>query len=272
MYMDLSAIRMPRHIPRCIHVDISFAHDATGIAMSCIREWREVDVQNVDGTFRRERAPIIETDFAMRVKAKEGSRIPIHKIRKLVLDLRAAGFLIQKFTSDLQLLSEDTKQLLLAAGIPASDFSLDKTAQAYFDFRNLVYEGRWVCHRQQRLLLELKNLEQSPLDKKIDHPEKFLDIEFLEDGGIREIVMEGSKDLADAVAGSVVNCFYDAAIPMNVKLMNDLLGRTATGREQADLTIRHLAKTDDGIEILGTKHGDSINKVNDIFRRLHGNK
>jgi len=271
-YMDLSRIRMPKTTPRCIHVDISFAHDATGIAMSGIKEWTEVDVQNADGTFRRERAPLVETDFAMRVKAREGERIPIHKIRKLVLDLRAAGFQIQKFTSDLQLLSEDTKQLLVAAGIPADDFSLDKKCQAYFDFRNLVYERRWICHRQQLLLLELKNLEQNPLDKKIDHPDKFLDIEFLDEGGIKEVVLEGSKDLSDAVAGSVVNCIYGAGIPINTQLMTSLLRRTATEPDVESESIGPLIKTADGTEILGLKQGDSINKVNDIFKRLHGKR
>ena len=272
MYMDFSKIRMPKNILRCIHVDISFAHDATGIAMSGIKEWKEMDVMNADGTFRRERVPVVETDFAMRVKARDGERIPIHKIRKLVLDLRAAGFQIQKFTSDLKLLSEDTQQLLIAAGIPAEDFSLDKKPQAYFDFRNLVYEGRWVCHRQQMLLLELKNLEQSPLDKKIDHPDKFLDIEFLDEGGIKETVMEGSKDIADAVAGSVVNCIYGVAIPINTQLMGNLLQRTSTAPGSPEETISHLTKTLDGVEILGTKQGRTINKVNDIFKRLHGNR
>jgi hypothetical protein len=270
-FLDLDKIRMDKKIPRCIHVDISFAHDATGIAMSGVKEWKEVDVQNPDGTFRRERAPVVETDFAMRVKAKEGSRIPIHKIRKLVLDLRAAGFMIQKFTSDLQLLSEDTKQLLIAAGIPAEDFSLDKTTQAYFDFRNLVYERRWICHRHPLLLLELKNLEQSPTDKKIDHPDKFLDIEFLDEGGIKEVVLQGSKDLSDAVAGSVVNCIYDATIPINTQLMSDLLNKTASGKlkPEEDPTLSLAKDPNTGQPIIGTKRGENIQRVNEIFRRLH---
>ena len=270
-HMDLSKIRMDKNIPRCIHVDISFAHDATGIAMSGVREWKDIDVQNPDGTFRSERAPVVETDFIMRVKAREGSRIPIHKIRKLVLDLRAAGFIIQKFTSDLQLLSEDTKQLLIAAGIPSEDFSLDKTTQGYFDFRNLVYERRWICHRHGMLLLELKNLEQSPLDKKIDHPDKFQDIEFLEDGGIKETVLEGSKDLADAVAGSVVNCIYGVKIPINTQMMSDLMNRTKSGRMkiEEDPMAKMAIDPNTGQQILGTKTRDNIQKVSDIFKKIH---
>jgi hypothetical protein len=268
-YLELDKIKMNKNIPRCIHVDISFSHDATGIAMSGVKEWKEVDVQNPDGTFRRERAPIVETDFVMRVKAKEGSRIPIHKIRKLVLDLRSAGFLIQKFTADLQLLSEDTKQLLIAAGIPSDDFSLDKTAQGYFDFRNLVYEKRWICHRHPMLLLELKNLEQSPTDKKINHPDKFQEIEFLSEGGIKETVMEGSKDVADAVAGSVVNCLYNSQIPIDTKRMSELLKRTSTKPGEPEENIGPLVKAPDGREIIGTKQGDTLTKIGDIFKRIH---
>lgn len=269
--IDLAKIRMGKNIPRCIHVDISFAHDATGISMSGIREWKVIDVQNPDGTYRKERAPVVETDFVMRVKAKEGSRIPIHKIRKFVLDLRAAGFLIQKFTADLQLLSEDTKQLLIAAGIPSEDFSLDKTPQPYFDFRNLVYEKRWVCHRHQMLLLELKNLEQSPLDKKINHPDKFQEVEFLAEGGIKEVVLEGSKDLADSVAGSVINCISIAAIPIDTKLMSDLLNKTSSTKtlQEEDPTGKMAVDPSTGQPIIGIKEKDSIQRISDIFKRIH---
>jgi hypothetical protein len=122
------------------------------------------------------------------------------------------------------------------------------------------------------LLLELKNLEQSPLDKKIDHPSKFLDIEFLENGELKEIVLEGSKDISDAVAGSVVNCIYGAGIPINTQLMGDLLRRTGTEADEEEESIGPLVKTNEGVEILGTKHQDTITKVNDIFRRMHGKR
>lgn len=268
-YMDLAKIRMSKEVPRCIHLDISFSHDATGIAMSGIKDWKQINVENPDGTFREEMVPIIETDFVMRLKAKQGDRIPIHKIRKLVLDLRAAGFNIVKFSSDLQLASEDTIQILTQAGIESEIFSLDKKNQGYFDFRNLVCEKRWICHNHSLLYIELKNLEQSALDGKVDHPDKVIEKEYFADGTFRENVFEGTKDISDAVAGSVVQCLYSKKVPMNVQLMTNLIKQATTVNSDPTENIRKLVQTPEGVEIQGTKHGDHLNKINDIFRRMH---
>ena len=143
-FMDLTKIRIPKGVARFIHLDISFSGDASGIAMSCIKEWKQIEVEKEDGTFSRELAPVIETDFVMRIKARDGDRIPIHKIRKFILDLRAAGFNVYMFSADLLLASEDTLQLLKKAGIRAEYFSVDKTNQPYVDFRNMAYEKRWI--------------------------------------------------------------------------------------------------------------------------------
>jgi len=176
------------------------------------------------------------------------------------------------FTADLRLASEDTLQLLSAAGINTDYISLDKTNQPYFDFRNLIYEKRWVCHRHNMLLFELKHLEQDPTDGKINHPAKVMEMEFLNDGGIKEVVMEGAKDISDAVAGSVVTCMKHGGVPMDVKTMQNLLSKTATttGNEPAEEINKLLGLRDDkGDLIEGTKHGEQINRVNEIFRRLH---
>jgi hypothetical protein len=274
-FFDLAKLRLGKDTPRFIHMDIAFSGDACGLAMSGVKEWKQVMVEKPDGTYLKEFSPIIETDFVMRIKAKEGDRIPIHKIREFIFDLRAAGVHIQRFTADLPLASQDTLQLLQREGIEAENFSVDKTNQPYFDFRNLVYEKRWTSHRHNMLLFELKHLEQDPQDGKVDHPIKVADIEFLDEGGIREVVMMGSKDCSDAVVGSVAQCLYSVKRPMDFDLMGKLIKKTGktiralTPAEDVANTVSNLAKTADGEAIVGIKRRDSIDTVNEIFKRIH---
>jgi intein/homing endonuclease len=273
-FVDLSLFRVPKNVPRFIHLDISFSGDASGIAMSCVKDWKHMVVAKEDGTFVNELSPIIETDLIMRIKAKDGDRIPIHKVRKFILDLRASGVNVYLFSADLRLASEDTLQLLSKAGIRAEYFSVDKTSQPYIDFRNMAYERRWVCHKHNMLFFELKHLEQSQLDGKIDHPKEVKDIEFLSDGGIKEVVMEGSKDLADAVAGSVAQCLMNSKMPVDMTVMRDLMSRTASKEraimQQDDMENILPMKDQNGNKIIAVKQPDGIVKVTEIIKRIHG--
>ena len=275
-YLDVSKIRLEKHVPRFMHYDISFAGDASGLSMCGVKDWKQVQVQNPDGTYRTEMVPIIETDFSLRIKAHDGDRIPLHKIRKLVLDLKQLGYDIHKFTADLQLASEDTQQLLSSAGINTDSLSMDKNNKGYFDFRNLVFENRWICHWSDGLLTELKYLEQSPLDGKVDHPKEVLETEILEDGTVKETKIQGTKDLSDATAGAVVSCLWANERPMDTKLMSDMFKKTSVSNTpqggtilQEEITKLIPMKDSKGETIIGTKQGDQIEKINDIFRRLH---
>ena len=266
-FLDISKFRLDKSIPRYIHFDIAISGDAATISMAGIKEWIDVDKQNPDGTFRKETASVIETDFVMRIKAKDGDRIPIHKLRKLVLDIKANGINLHKFSADLVLASEDTRQLLQAAGVETEYISVDKTLQPYYDFRNLVYEKRWICHRRPRLIFELKYLEQ--IDGKVDHPLRVTDIEILEEGGIKEIAMEGTKDEADAVVGAVTQCLKYSTQPMNAKLMTDMINKTTDNPDKEDVSKLFKITDSKGDEITGTKDGNHVNKINDIFSRFH---
>ena len=213
-YIDLNKICIGLEAPRAIHVDIAFAQDALGFACSTICGWTEMDVETDDGTFLKQKMPVVETDFCFRVVAKEGDRIPLHKVRKLILNLKAQGLNIKKVIFDLRLASEDTIQILTRAGIDAGYLSVDKDIKPYLDFKNLLFEGRWVCHKHEYLAFELRHLEFDRDKHKIDHPDKVKDIEILADGGIRDVVMVGSKDIADAVVGSVTTILTLAKQPL----------------------------------------------------------
>lgn len=221
--IDLSKIRVSKSVERCIHMDTAFSSDCLGLAMSCVGYWAEKQVENEDGSFSEDVAPVVETDFAISFKARPGDRIPLHKIRKLILDLRRYGFKIKMFSADLKLASEDTTQLLTRAKIECEYFSLDKNIKPYIDFRNVVFEKRWICHRHGLLFFELKHLEYDKEKGKIDHPEKVKDVITTDDGDVKEVVLMGSKDLSDAVAGSVSQAIKYAKKPLDVKSAIDAL-------------------------------------------------
>ena len=214
-YIDFSAIRVPRSRPRYIHVDIAYSGngDALGLGMSCISGWTDKATEDKDaeGGLRVEKLPIVETDFGMRIKARPGDKIPLNKIRKFIGDLKISyGFNIKLVTYDYDALSEESKQILTRFGIVCGSLSLDKNPEIYRGFRNLCSEKRWCCYRNAYLHFELVNLEDDSEKNKIDHPDEVVDVEILENGDTQEIVLKGSKDVADGVVGSVEDALRDS--------------------------------------------------------------
>ncbi|MFA5396895.1 MAG: HNH endonuclease [Methanogenium sp.] len=210
-YLDLKKIRMPKSTRRFLHSDVAYASggDCLSLAMSGVKTYKKQEVMNPDGTFSVRKMPVVETDFWLRLKAKPGDVIPLFAVRKLILDLRTLGFNIAKYTADLNLLSEDTKQLLTKRKIACDGLSLDRDLKPYTIFRELVIEQRWMGHFDPFFHFEAINLEKDPKTGKIDHPDKVTQIVFIEDGSSREAVMEGSKDVIDGVAGSVYGAIVD---------------------------------------------------------------
>jgi hypothetical protein len=225
--VDLSKIRVNRSIPRFTHTDVAYSgetgSDALGFAMSSIRGWQPTHMTDEAGNIVVQNAPIIETDFCMRIKAMEGDQIRIGMIREFHFDLRAAGFNLQKCTFDLKLLSIDTIQILSQAGMPADYLSLDKTPGGYLAFRDIVRDKRWVFCKVPYVHFELANLEYDREKNKVDHPDKVKQILVLQSGDVKETVTRGSKDLADGIAGSVYNCLTECVVPPNLEKMSEML-------------------------------------------------
>jgi len=226
-YIDFSAIRVPRHIPRYIHVDIAYSGDgdALGLGMSCISGWTDRTVEDLEdgGLMKVEKLPVVETDFGMRIKGKPGDKIPLNKVRKLIVDLkRVYHFNIRLVTLDLALLSEETKQILTRVGIENGSLSLDRSPQIYRNFRELAHDKRWCCHRDEYLHFELSNLEDDPDRNKVDHPDEVVDIEILKDGNTREVVLKGSKDESDGVVGSVENALRSSGAPPSKEFVDSV--------------------------------------------------
>ena len=272
-FLDMSKFDIGKTIPRYIHCDIAFSGDALGLSMACINGYTQKEQAQEDGTYRMVNVPIAHTDFVMRIKARDGDVIPIHKIREFILDLRKAGFMIVRYTSDLRLASEDTLQLLNKAGVKAEYFSVDKPIDHYIDFRNLVFEKRWNCFKHQHLHLEMKNLEVDRDKGKIDHPKQMQDFERTTEGDLQEVDMEGSKDLSDAVVGAVINAIKDQKPPIDLVKMEKLVQQVqdqSQSRSREEATIDKLMQVGPGKQAIGTVGGAStaINKFGDMLKKL----
>lgn len=221
-YIDFTAIRIPRNVPRYIHVDIAYSGDALGLGMSCVKGWTKINTMKENGTFAVSKMPVVETDLAMRIKARMGDQIPIFKVRQMILDLNSkCGFNIALVTLDLRLLSTDCRQLLEQAGLRTDYFSVDKDPQIYRSFKDIVNEGRWMCFKDSYLHFELANLEDDRKHNRIDHPTKVIEM-IPTEGKIEEIVRPGSKDKADGVAGSVMKAIEDCKTPPDIEVMTKL--------------------------------------------------
>ena len=250
-YIDLSKLKNPKHYPRFIHEDIAFSNDSVGLGLSVVKGYRIVDVEKEDGSFEKKKVKVIETELAVRIKASEGDQIPAFKVRKFVLDLKAAGLNISKFTADLRLASTDTFQILDRAGIKCEYLSLDRTPEAYEDFKNLVIERRWTACFWPFLHFELSNLEVDKTTRKVDHPEKVTDVVILREGGVREVVLKGSKDLADGVVGSVKSALTEGPQPIETEKVLEVLEKVK----------RNPSKQQEHIELIERLAGIKTKKI-----------
>ena len=179
------------HSPRCIHIDTGLTGDRLGIAASYIQGWRERKTRNMYTMEEiTERVPEVVTEWSFGIEPTPGKQIPLFKVRMFIMWLAECGYPIHQVSCD-GFQSADNLQLLKRAGFKTELISLDKTPAPYFNFRSAIYEGRAFIPQNTILRRELENLEVSPDGSEVDHPKK-------NDDGTA-----GSKDLADATAGSV---------------------------------------------------------------------
>ena len=228
-FIDFNKIHIDRSVPRFIHQDYAYADggDASGVAMSCVIGWKKTTITGRDGISRVEKMPVVYTDFVMRLVAKPGDVIPQHLVRQFFLDLKEMyKFNIVKCTFDLRMGSHQSMQALELAGIDSDHLSVDIKPDNYLNFRDMVFDGRWSTPMNQYLMFELKHLEHDTVKHKIDHPDEVSEIQFLDDGGTKQVIMVGSKDLSDAVVGSVIASLNDTTDPPDMEIMRDVIKRS----------------------------------------------
>ncbi len=161
-----------------IHVDLAQKHDHCAVSMAHIDRWVSVKVTD---TYSQP-APIVKVDAVMYWTPTSDKSVDFGEVRDYILSLRSRGFNIRICTFD-RWNSHDMMQQLKQYGISTETLSVAK--KHYDDMAMVVLEERLNGPHIPLLVDEL--LELRIMRDKVDHPRK------------------GSKDLADAVCGSIYN-------------------------------------------------------------------
>jgi hypothetical protein len=170
-----------------IHVDLAQKHDHCAVSLSHVEKWVKVNSFNDKDVV----SPIVVVDAVRWWTPTAEKTVDFKEVKAYILSLRERGFNIKLVTFD-RWNSLDIMNELIAVGMKSETLSVAK--KHYDDMVLLVAEERIVGPAISLLTEEL--LQLRIIRDKVDHPRK------------------GSKDLADAVCGSIYNAI--ARTPKNV--------------------------------------------------------
>ena len=166
-------------LPRFVHIDLSRNADRCGIAMVCFTGVTQR--QREKGT---EIMPTCKVEMACTIEPDANHEIQVADIRAFVSHLKTKyGYPIKAVTYD-NVDSRESIQAWKAGGMKSKQFSVDRTAIPYKQFRDAMYDRRIAFYDNDILLDEIVNLEYDEPKDKVDHP------------------VNGSKDCADAVCAA----------------------------------------------------------------------
>lgn len=190
--------RINPHCPRFVHIDQGLTGDCAALAMSHLAGMMVVDRPNPDGTLSRDRAPFVVVDLMLQVRPVSGDEIDLSKLRTFMFYLSKL-YHIERLTFD-GWQSRDSMQICRKNKLHAGLLSVDTDDDAYLALRNAFFERRLAYYEYTPVIDELLDLERHVSRNgrgKVDHPVK----------SSRGTI--GSKDVADALAGSVWSCLHD---------------------------------------------------------------
>lgn len=215
---------------RYMHIDLSKTGDSTGISMGYIKDWRKVysrveyyetiggEENKVEETIT---VPEVTLDFMLRINPpNKPNEISFSKIRDFIIYLREEQKIVfGKITFD-QAFSAQLMQELSDLGFNVAHLSVDRTSEAYDTLVDLIYESRIRMYEYAPFREELFNLVRVPNNKggyKVDHPNN------------------GSKDVADSLAGTIYNAINaDAKKDMLESELTGMFISANKGRGQSD--------------------------------------
>ena len=171
-----------------LHVDLAQKHDHCAVSMSHVKKWVNVKVTD---TYSQP-APIVEVDAVRYWTPTADKSVDFTEVKDYILSLRTAGFKIRVCTFD-RWNSHDMMQQLKQYGINTETLSVAK--KHYDDMAMIVLEERLSGPHIPLLIDEL--LQLKIMRDRVDHPRK------------------GSKDLADAVCGSIYNAITKTKVDTN---------------------------------------------------------
>lgn len=179
-----------QHI-RFIHVDLALKRDRAALAL--VHAPGLVEVKTLNGI---EKLPVVNVDLVYSWEAANNEEINFSSIRQMIIDL-CRKFDVAKVSFD-RWQSIEMIQSLRSMSINADFHSVKKTD--YDTLTSAIYDGRlrgyWNELLVEQELLKLRLFSNN----KIDHPSR------------------GSKDLADAIAGSVFSCIENIAISNEIEI------------------------------------------------------
>jgi len=174
-----------------IHVDLAQKHDHCAVAMAHVNKWVNVKVTD---TYSQP-APIVEIDAVRFWTPTKDKSVDFTEVKDYILSLKTRGFKIRVCTFD-RWNSHDMMQQLKQYGINTEILSVAK--KHYDDMAMVVAEERVVGPHIPLLIDEL--LQLRIMRDRVDHPRK------------------GSKDLADAVCGSIYNSISRSKFDTNQEI------------------------------------------------------
>ena len=186
---------------RHVHIDTSLNHDCTGICIGHIADYTKVQRRDEEGNTFMEDAPVFVIDFMLRIVPPPGEDIIMADIRTMLYLFMDHGFQFGLVTTDSYQSAEMRQYIEAQRGIDTKLLSVDKTPDPYYNLRSAIYERRIHYYAYEPFLYEIQRLVHNKVQNKIDHPE------------------EGSKDVADAVAGVVHSLVEDgSSVPIPMRL------------------------------------------------------
>ena len=185
-FIDVKTLSIINNSARFIHVDLGLKNDSTGIACSFLSHWKDLSrFDEMTGNTVYNREPVFLTEWVMEIRPLPGQEVPIYKIKDFILEAKNMGYNITKVSTD-GFQSSNLRQDLVLKQVDTALISVDRTKDPYDFLRNAILEGRISLPKSAKLFEEFKFLEDQ--GKKYDHGSS------------------GTKDLTDAVAGSVWSC------------------------------------------------------------------
>jgi hypothetical protein len=191
-----------------IHVDLAQKHDHCAVAMAHVNRWVNVKVTD---TYSQP-APIVEIDAVRFWTPTKDKSVDFTEVKDYILSLKTRGFKIRVCTFD-RWNSHDMMQQLKQYGINTEILSVAK--KHYDDMAMVVAEERVIGPHIPLLIDEL--LQLRIMRDRVDHPRK------------------GSKDLADAVCGSIYNSIsrskFDSNEEVNIHTFESMSYDNDFGKE-----------------------------------------
>jgi hypothetical protein len=190
--------RINPEAPRVIHVDTALSGDCVGIAAAHMSGMLRHTKLMPDGTEVMRTDPFVIVDFMLRILPPPGYEIELGKIRAFIRYLRSQAHVpICLVTTD-GFQSADMRQQLQKDNFETKLQSLDRDDVPYLTLRSALFERRLATYHYEPFEQEVLDLERhikpGKVNGNVDHPTR------ASTGG------KGSKDVSDAVCGSVHGC------------------------------------------------------------------